>query len=76
MAQARKKREKKLWLQRSYFGGTVYLYNSVNAPNDTSGRGLLYDFCPAKFKHLTGISLKPGDVREVKSIKIELAGEQ
>jgi len=75
MARAGKKR-KKLWLRRCHYGSWVHLYNSVNAPNETSGRGFLYDFCPAKFKRITGISLKPGEVREVRSLKIELVEER
>ncbi len=33
---------------------------------------LLFRFCPEPFEKVTGIKIKPGEIRKVKSIKIEL----
>ncbi len=35
-------------------------------------KGFVYYFCPAIFKSVTSVFLKPGEIRKVKSIKIEL----
>jgi len=73
MAQAMKKRKKKLWLVR---GHSYSLFESVEKPSKLDFTDWLKDFCIAPFERLTGISLKCGEVREVKSIKIELVEEK
>ena len=65
-----------MWLSRDKgisFMDDIYLWNKKPNFNGTSYYGTaLYAFCLREFKKITGIYLKSGECRKIKSIKIEL----
>jgi|TARA_Y100000296_G_scaffold35221_2_gene40807 hypothetical protein len=78
------KKKKQLWLrrQRDLSSNWIELYESIEKPERNHLEeirrhpdNMLKMFCPHVFKRVTGVSLKPGEVRKVKSIKIELGEE-
>lgn len=55
------------WLSRDSLGvcqDQIYLWGEEPSA--------LYEFCADNFKQITGIYLKPGELRKIKSINIEL----
>jgi hypothetical protein len=69
----------KLWLSRDQFDGADYqLWRGKPTFNVNGYYWYLpasvstHEFCPKPFEHITRIKLKPGECREIESIKIKL----